>query len=440
MITNDHEMQLDITKRYNMPNKMSRKYLPDGILIIAVDSANWVLLQNHEQEKIFDLLMVFSVEDVLSKLEDFNLSMDNFLYVLTELEAKQFETQKHKVRGLESLNLCLTNKCNLRCKHCYMFSGAPLENELQTSEILDLLRAFRRHGGCALTLSGGEITEREDLKEIITAANELHLTTTLLTNGTAWTVDLVEYTSDKIAEVQVSIDGYNEESNSKIRGIGGFNRALDTVQHFYDKNVRVTVTVTPMCPIAKPEYIRFGKWLMSKFCGDNFNLKFSYQLLDGREYSATHIDNKAYRKTIEDIVESVFPDNKLANFAVNHKNKMLFSSCGYGALTVAADGGIYFCNRLPELKCYGNIRDITFDKIKRIVDKVCDLSDVDNLTPCKDCDIKYICGGGCRIEYVTSLLQVDLNSDHVFQRNGCSEEDKMKLYQKMIAANDLFYW
>jgi len=436
----EREMQLDVTKKYNMPNNLSRKYLPDGILIISVDTANWVLLHSHKQEKIFDLLMAFSIEDVLNQLEKSDLSLDDLLYVLTELEAKQFETLKHKEQGLKSLTLYMTNKCNLCCKHCYMFAGTPLENELQSNEVLDLLKEFRRYGGCNLILSGGEITEREDLKEIVSAANELHLTTTLLTNGTDWPDDLVEYISNKVAEVQVSIDGYDEESNSKIRGHGQFQSALNTLKRFYNKGVRVTVAVTPMYPIDKDEYINFSKRLMDTFCSESFNIKFSYELMEGRDCSATHIDNEAYRKTVEDIVESIYPGNKLEKFALNHKNKVLFSNCGYGALTVAADGGIFFCNRLSNLKCYGNIRDMTFEEITQLANKICALSDVDNLTPCKDCNLKYICGGGCRIAYVPSILQAAPYSEHVFQREGCTESDKIKFYKKMIAANHLFYW
>ena len=435
----EREMQLDVTKKYNMPNNLSREYLPDGILIIAVDTANWVSLHNQEQEKIFNLLMDFSIEDVLTKLENFDLTMDDLLYVLTELEAKQFESYKRKDQGLKSLNLYLTNKCNLHCKHCYMFAGTPLNNELQLYEVLALLKAFRLNGGCNLTLTGGEITECKDLREIVSAANELHLTTTLLTNGTEWPDDLVKYVSDKVAEVQVSIDGYDEESNSKIRGSGQFQRALDTAKHFYGKGVRLTIVITPMYPIEKDEYINFGKRLIDTF-RENFYLKFSYELLAGRDYTATHIDNEAYRKTVEDIVESIYPGNKLEKFALNHKNKMLFSNCGYGALTVAADGGVFFCNRLYDLKCYGNIRHMTFEEIAWLADKICTLSDVDNLSPCKDCNLKYICGGGCRIEYVPSILQADPDEEIIFQREGCSEADKAKLYEKMIAANDLFYW
>lgn len=440
MTMEEREIQLNVTKKYNMPQNLSRVHLGNGILIIAVDMANWVFLQNHDQEKIFDLLMNFSIEDVLAQTDKSDMSTDDFLYVLTELEAKQFESFKLKDNKLKSLNLYLTNKCNLRCKHCYMFSGSPLENELQLEEISSLLRNFKNYGGYNLILSGGEITERMDLREIISVSNDLHLTTTLLTNGTEWSDDLIDYVSDKVAEVQVSIDGYDEDSNSKIRGAGQFQRALNTVKHFYDKKVRVAIAITPMYPIDKAKYIKFSKQLMERFSRDNFNIKFSYELMEGRDNSLTNIDNSIYRKTIESIVESIYPGNKLEKFVLNHKNKTLFSNCGYGALTVTADGGIYFCNRVSELKCYGNIRDMTFTEVARVAEKIVALSDVDNLLPCKDCNLKYICGGGCRIAYVPSLLQIEVDSNIIFNRVGCSEAYRMKFYEKMIAANGSFYW
>lgn len=440
MQTEAREMQLDITKKYNMPNNLSREYLQEGILIIAVDMANWVLLRSKDQEKIFDLLSNFSISEVVDQLAEYNLSMDDLLHVLTELEAKNFEIEKYKEQGLKSLNLHLTNKCNLSCRHCYMFAGTPLVNELNLDEVIALLEAFQRNGGYNLVLTGGEITERADLREIITKANELELTITLLTNGTEWSNDLINYVSDKVAEVQISIDGYDEASNAKIRGIGQFHHALDTAKRFYEKGVRITVAVTPIYPIDELEYVNFGKKLMTMFCKDNFNLKFSYELLAGRDYSATHIDNEMYTRTIEAIVESIYPGNKLDKFVLDLKNEKLFCNCGYGALTVTADGGIYFCNRVSSVKCYGNIRKMAFEDIAQHADNISLLSDVDNLEPCRFCNLKYICGGGCRVAYVPSILHASPDSNLVFQRDGCSEEYRKKLLKRMIEANGLFYW
>ncbi len=60
------------------------------------------------------------------------------------------------------LHLYLTNSCNLRCPHCYMFSGSANFNELTTIEILKLLSDFKEVGGRNVSFSGGEPTMRSD--------------------------------------------------------------------------------------------------------------------------------------------------------------------------------------------------------------------------------------------------------------------------------------
>lgn len=436
----DRELELDISKKYLIPHNLTYVKLPEGILVIAVDNANWLYLHNQEQEKIFKLLIDLSIEEVLEKMDGLCLNSDDLMSVLTELEAKQFESKKCKEAGIRSLNMYITNKCNLHCQHCYMSAGTQIENELQTNEILTFLEAFQKGGGCNLVLTGGEITERNDLKIIVTKANELKLITTLLTNGIGWSNKLIEEISSMVAEVQVSIDGYDEISNSRIRGPGNFSRALETVSQFNRQGVRVTVAITPEFPVNKEKYIIFGKFLLDTFDNENFNVKFSYELIPGRDYLSTHIDNQVYRNDVEDVVESIYPSNKLEKFALNHKNRFLFSNCGYGAPTISSDGSIYFCNRISELKCYGNIRDMSFEEFTLITERISTLSDVDNLMPCNECDLRYICGGGCRVEYTPSLLQTTLDTKASFVRQKCTEMDKINLYRKMILSNDFFYW
>ena len=35
------------------------------------------------------------------------------------------------------------------------------------------------------------------------------------------------------------------------------------------------------------------------------------------------------------------------------------------------------------------------------------LADVNSLRPCCDCDLKYICGGGCRVDRFKQLTRVE---------------------------------
>ena len=433
----ERELILDVAKKYEFPIHLCRKYIANNILIISSENANWLLLHNKNQEEIFDQLVNNTIEFVLHNLSD--LDSEDFFHVLTEIEAKQFTSVKNKPIGFNNLNLYLTNRCNLRCKHCYMFAGKAVEDELTTKEIIKLLNDFNDYGGKNIVLTGGEITERKDLKEIIQFINKLGLVCTLLSNGTNWSDELISFVSDKISEVQISIDGYDEDSNARVRGMGQFQLALDTVNRFYNKGVRVTVAITPIYPIDRDKYIEFGNWLQNKFNNHIFNVKFTYEMLNGRDSKITDIDNEIYHKTISEIVNAISPENQIEKFSINHNNNKLFSNCGYGSLTVAANGDVFCCNRIHDLKSYGNIRSMNFRDVIASNQSIHELSDVDNLIPCKDCEIRYICGGGCRIDYVPELMKTDPFIKTSFQRIGCTEAYKEEFYNKMIEANHLFY-
>ena len=86
--------------------------------------------------------------------------------------------------------------------------------------------------GTRLTISGGEPTIRADFLEIVKYASELGLEIKLLTNGALLTETIIETLSQYISSVQISIDGFSEESNATIRGENHFQKALDSLDNF----------------------------------------------------------------------------------------------------------------------------------------------------------------------------------------------------------------
>lgn len=47
-----------------------------------------------------------------------------------------------------------------------------------------------------------------------------------------WTDEMIKETANYIDEIQVSIDGFDEASNARIRGAGTFERSLHTIEKF----------------------------------------------------------------------------------------------------------------------------------------------------------------------------------------------------------------
>lgn len=437
------EKSIDIDKKYLLPEKLSYKQIDGKHLIISTNTANWILLHNNGQMQLFNMLKNKTLGEVFDSLISNQLEEADLIYVLTELEAKDFENRAGSPQKQVGMCIYLTNECNLRCKHCYMYAGDKLQDELDTWEITKLLSDFKNFGGNHITFTGGEIALRKDLHEILKHSKDIGLTNTLLTNGILWDNDSIENNYSYIDEIQVSVDGYDENSNCKIRGKGYWHKALETVDRFCKRNTRVSVVVTPLfenIKLDKDKYIGFAQSLVKRYNTPNFNVRFSYELLEGRDVKLTELDNEEYSKHIGDIEYQCNPDHKSQKFVLNHENNVILNNCGYGEITVAADGSIFFCNRIPEIQSYGNVRNLSFDKILELSNIVKTMSNVSNLQPCSNCDIKYICGGGCRIAYFPELVkEKKLCGVHYFRPRECSPENRESFYRLMIETNELFY-
>ena len=183
---------------------------------------------------------------------------------------------------------------------------------------------------------------------------------------------------------------------------------------------------------------------MDKYNTNKFNVNFNYELLDGRNIKTTNIDNKRYSNIMREIVESCYPKSEEEDFVINHMDNMILDNCGYGGLTIASNGDIYMCNRIYELNKYGNVRTMPFNKILEQSKIAMKESNINNLEPCCNCDIKYICGGGCRISNFKSLIDIKDFQNNISRKHKrvkiCDFNHKEQIYKMMINTNEkLFY-
>ncbi|MCI6663612.1 MAG: radical SAM protein [Spirochaetia bacterium] len=438
--------EIDLCKRYNVPENISVRSCDGVYLVVAREYANWIVLENEQQLQFFELLQSYSLGEAL---EVFSGEKKDAVAVVTQLEAKRFEAANIKPLGGDqpSIFIYLTSECNMQCPHCYMYAGKKKEGELSFHEIKTILAEYKKYGGKTVCFSGGEICMRPDIIQIVQEASRLEYKIKLMTNGTLWTPELIATVAPLVDSVQISIDGYDEEENARIRGRGNFQKALDAVDGFFAKGTKVSVAITPLydeeLEQKAQKFGAFGRSLLEKYGQDNFTLLFSTNLLAGREISVSKEENKKYEKIVTEIIyplcygemteEKKFIDfNKLSN---------RMNLCAYGNPYISSTGDVAFCSELVYTHPVANIRKDGFAKILELREKARRLADVDNLMPCRECELKYICGGGCRTAFFEELIQCDVGSTDEgthFER-VCTQQDKEHFYRLMIQTNSEFF-
>jgi MoaA/NifB/PqqE/SkfB family radical SAM enzyme len=123
--------------------------------------------------------------------------------------------------------------CNLACSHCFNSSGPGVRtfDFLSRETIQSELQQAVQLGVREVFFTGGEPFLHKQLTEFL-ALSLQYAPTTVLTNGTLIPDDLagrlaaIEKTSRYSLEIRISLDGYTEEMNDRIRGEGVFDKVL----------------------------------------------------------------------------------------------------------------------------------------------------------------------------------------------------------------------
>jgi MoaA/NifB/PqqE/SkfB family radical SAM enzyme len=260
----------------------------------------------------------------------------------------------------------LTERCNLRCSHCYQ-SGHETDElsfaEIQevAEEVSDMLAAWSEIYEIAFSpsfnITGGEPFLRQDLFDILDHLSgrgcELHLLTngTLIDRGKA-----VRLAMTGVEGVQVSIEG-PEEIHDGIRGKGSFAASLRGITFLLDAGITVTLnaTLSEINADHFPEIVSLASSIGAQRLG------FSRLVPSGRGAGLIEkmIDKERLRRIYKEIF-SMVPEHLeiVTGDSVASQMSLESGSCDQGAvptagcaaglsgLTFLPDGTITPCRRL----------------------------------------------------------------------------------------------
>ncbi|MDD5477749.1 MAG: radical SAM protein [Candidatus Omnitrophica bacterium] len=134
-----------------------------------------------------------------------------------------------------SIQMALTERCNLKCKQCDLWGSKNKRQELDTQQWKDIFIKIKDWLGSSyqLNFGGGEPFMREDMVELIEFCAVNDITTTLVTNTTLLNKNIIKRISGiKTLTVLVSLDGFNKEIHNNLRGKGVYENVIDTL-HFF---------------------------------------------------------------------------------------------------------------------------------------------------------------------------------------------------------------
>lgn len=119
-----------------------------------------------------------------------------------------------------------TNKCNLRCQHCYLDAGPAGEHvqsraELNTIEALRVVEELADAEVTSLSFAGGEPLSRRDFFEVAGHAHDRGMFVSIATNGTLITREVAKKLSRIIHYAEISLDGATPEVHDFFRGQKG---------------------------------------------------------------------------------------------------------------------------------------------------------------------------------------------------------------------------
>lgn len=253
-----------------------------------------------------------------------------------------------------SCEIELTQKCNLKCKFCFVCDRSECGNkkviEKTTSEWLELIKKASEMGVLFVTFTGGEVFLREDFEEIYCKSCEMGLKPIIYTNGVLLSEQKIKYLKKyQPMQIDISLYGMSPETYELVTGNkDAYGHVMDTIGMLKKNGIKFGIKVLAMRPLLK-EYQKISEFIQMNKIPFNF-ITYFYPQREDRRFT-----NKDWRLQEKEIIEfkKFFIEQKLIKSPEKKQNfQPKAFTCGGGktSFTITSDGKMQPCPTLSE--CY----------------------------------------------------------------------------------------
>jgi radical SAM protein with 4Fe4S-binding SPASM domain len=137
----------------------------------------------------------------------------------------------------------VTERCNLKCAHCYINRPVndtdALKGELGRQELEAFIDQIVDEGCLWLLLTGGEPFVRPDFSDIYEYAKKKGLLITLFTNGTAVTPRIADHLSEwRPFFIEITLYGRTRETYERVTGVpGSYERCIRGIELLLERKL-----------------------------------------------------------------------------------------------------------------------------------------------------------------------------------------------------------
>lgn len=268
------------------------------------------------------------------------------------------------LKGPLHINIDITNKCNLKCKHCFNRSGDDLiRNELNDKEFINVIYQIVEIRPFSVCICGGEPFMRKDLLfESLDILNQNNVHIGLVTNGLL----LDEGTLIKLKELginslQISLDGKARSHNHLRNNKEAYSKVINAIKLTEKYDIKVDISFCPT-NFNIDEFPELANYLFKSFRNLNA-IKIQPLLILGRATKDIEPSELQYSKLVMYLQhfnkvnsKKIIWEDPISFIMTQYYNPKLQISC----MDIMSDGNIMLLSYIPY--SIGNVKTKSIKK------------------------------------------------------------------------------
>lgn len=351
-----------------------------------------------------------------------------------------------KSNELLDITLITNLDCNMHCIYCYENNAClNIKNKQHSTKVNDIINfissEFKNNSfkGINVTILGGEPLLEKNISFLNKFFKEINLLTPsskfcLVTNGLNVNRYINEITAWGINEIQITLDGtekiHNDRRVALDKNINGFKEIEDGISALLQHNINVFLRIN-VDKNNVNDIINLAKFILAKDWLNKKLVPYIYPVTTSgnKNYILNDTEVSIFKQVLYELKKEPFEIRNLFRFdfhGIDYIDSLInaqlpsirtrFCGLSKGQYVISFDGTI--------LNCWWGLDDETF-KIGKMdttgyyinhskVDKFSKRNTLE-ISKCKSCKFKYICGSGCTYKEYLNNGTID--------KGNCSEFD-----------------